>query len=257
MGLDVADSERHDEAVSSQPCRDCPRQCPTRGPRSFCGVDRPGRVYWRGVTMLEEHELAPTYEVYFTGCSLRCRFCTVPEAIYAPREGTWMPPGDLVDSIAADDVPPFRTISLVGGDPTVNLPYVRELLPILRSRFPQTPLVLNTNLFIPPALARWCAEAFDWIVGDVHFWEADCSREIAASSDYPAAATAAAEAILAAGGRLIARILALPGHTDCCTAPTAAWAAGLRGDVRVHLMTHYAPAGRARGHAQLGRRLTE
>ena len=242
--------------MSPQPCRDCARGCAARGPRSYCGVDRPGRIYWRGVTLLEEHEIAPTYEVYFTGCSLRCRFCTVPEAIYAPQQGEWLPADQLAEAIAAPGAPPFRTISLVGGDPTVNLPYIRDLLPRLRERLPGVPVVLNTNLFIDPALAAWCAEAFDWIVGDVHFWSASCARAVAGAAGYPAAAAAAAEAALQVGGRVILRILALPGHLDCCAAPTAAWAAGLSGDVRVHMMTHYAPAGRARGHATLGRRLT-
>jgi len=243
--------------VSSTSCRDCPRGCAARGPQSFCGVDRPGRVYWRGVTLLEEHEIAPTYEVYFTGCSLRCRFCTVPDAIYAPRSGDWMPAEALADDIARGDHPPFQTVSLVGGDPTVNLPYVRQLLPALRSRLPGVPLVLNTNLFVSPEHARWYAATFDWIVGDVHFWEPACAREVAAASGYPAAATRAAEAVLEAGGRLILRILVLPGHLDCCAAPTAAWAASLSGDLRIHVMTHYTPAGRAQGHPSLGRRLSD
>ena len=241
----------------SQPCSDCSRRCSSRGPRSFCGVDAPGRVYWQGVTLLEEHEIAPTYEVYFTGCSLRCRFCTVPDAIYRPRDWPWVSPEALAEQIAAPDVPPFRTISLVGGDPTVNLPYVRALLPVLRARFPGVPLVLNTNLYVPPDIARWCSAAFDWVIGDVHFWQADCARRVAAASDYPDVSTRAAEAILSSGGRLILRILALPGHVDCCAVPTAAWAGGLSGDVRVHMMTHYAPAGHARRDRQLSRGLTE
>jgi len=236
-------------------CTDCPRGCDARGPTSYCGVDKPGRVHWRGVTLLEEHELAPTYEIYFTGCSLRCRFCTVPDAIERPREGAWMPPEALVDAIAAPTVPPFRTIALVGGDPSVNLPYVRALTPLLRARFPTTPLVFNTNLFFNPALSAEIAR-FDWVVGDLHFWRPGCAARVAGARGYPAAARAAAEALLAAGGRLILRLLVLPGHLDCCAAPAAAWAAGLSGDVRVHVMTHYAPAGRARGHALLGRALT-
>ena len=206
--------------------------------------------------MLEEHELTPTYEVYFTGCSLRCRFCTVPDAIERPNDGAWMSPQALVEHITHPSVPPFRTLSFVGGDPTVNLPYIRQLLPILRHKLPSIPLVLNTNLYIPPDIAQWCATAFDWVVGDVHFWNPVCARRIAAAQDCPAVSTQAAETILSSGGRLILRILSLPGHIDCCTIPTAKWAATLTGDLRVNLMTHYAPAGHARGDAELGRTLT-
>ena len=207
--------------------------------------------------MLEEHELAPTYELWFTGCSLRCRFCTVPAAIERPREGTWRSPEALVQEITAPTVPPFRSVAMVGGDPTVNRPYVDRLLPLLRRALPQAALVLNTNLYMPPALARRDAAAYDWIVGDVHFWAPTCAATLAGVADYPAAAVAAAEAVVAGGGRLILRVLVLPGHLACCAAPTIAWAAQLAGraagSVRVHVMTHYAPAGRARGDAQLGR----
>lgn len=241
-------------------CTDCPRGCAARGLASFCGVDRPGRLYWHGVTMLEEHELAPTYELWFTGCSLRCRFCTVPDAIEHPQLGTWLDPDALVAALCAATVPPFRAISLVGGDPTVNRPYVAALLPRLRQQLPGKLLALNTNLFMSPQLAARDASDFDWIVGDLHFWQPACARQHASAAAYPAAAVAAAEAVVQAGGRLMLRVLVLPGHLACCAAPSIAWACDLarraQGRLRVHVMTHYGPAGRARGHAQLGRCLS-
>jgi hypothetical protein len=153
-------------------------------------------------------------------------------------------------------VPPFRAVSLVGGDPTVNLPYVRPLVAALRCRLPDKARVLNTNLYFNPRLAPELADAFDWVVGDVHFWRPACAGAIAGARDYPGIATRCAEALLAAGTRLILRVLVLPGHLECCARPTVEWAAGLGGDARLHVMTHYAPAGRARGHATLGRSLS-
>jgi putative pyruvate formate lyase activating enzyme len=208
------------------------------------------------VTLLEEHEIAPTYEIYFTGCSLRCRFCTVPDAIYEPDRGPWTPPAELAASLLEPDVPPFRSVALVGGDPSVNRPYVLALLPELRARLPEVPLVLNTNLYFSRAHAREYAAAFDVVVGDVHFHAAECARRVAGARDYPATAMAAAEEVLASGGRLFLRVLVLPGHLECCARPTLEWAAGLSGDLTLNLMTHYAPAGRASGHPTLGRALS-
>ncbi|NOY25959.1 MAG: radical SAM protein [Oligoflexia bacterium] len=240
-------------------CSDCPRGCASRGPDSFCGVDRPGRWHWKGVTMLEEHELAPTYEIWFTGCSLRCRFCTVPDAVTKPRLGSWLPPEELVEHILEPRVPPFRAISLVGGDPAVNRPYVDALLPLLRRRLPDSLLVLNTNLFTDPSLAARDADRFDWVIGDVHFWRPGCARQVAGAAAYPELAVAAAEAIVAAGGRLMLRILVLPGHLRCCAEPTISWASSLAmradGRMRVHILTNYAPAGAARTDPVLGRAL--
>ena len=242
------------------PCTDCPRTCASRGPRSFCGLDRPGRVYWQGVTLLEEHELAPTYEVWLTGCSLRCRFCTVSDAIERPRDFPWRSPDAVLDAMVDPTTPPFRTISLVGGDPSVSRPWVDAFVARARERLPGVPLVLNTNLFVDAARAARDAETFDFIVGDLHFWEASCARRLAGASGYPAMARAAAEATVRAGGQLFLRLLLLPGHADCCGRPSIAWATELArsapDQVKVHVMTHYAPAGRARGHSQLGRRLS-
>lgn len=238
-------------------CADCPRACPSRGPRSYCGTDRPGRVLWRGVTYAEEHEIAPTFEVFLTGCSLRCRFCYVPEALFAPNSSPWLSPEDLVAELTHPATPPFRAVAFVGGDPSVNRPWLLGALPLIRQALPGAALALNTNLFFSEAHAVEYAGLFDWIVGDLHFWEGACARELAGAEGYPRAARAAAEAIAAAGGRLILRVLALPGHLGCCAAPTARWAAALKGDVIVRMMTRYAPAGRALGHPAIGRPLTD
>ena len=220
----------------------------------MCGVDT-SRVYWRGVTVLEETEIAPTYEIYLTGCSLRCRFCTVPRAIERPDEGEAITPEDLAAAVADPRHPSFRTVSFVGGDPSVNLPYLTALAPLLRARLPGVPLVFNTNLYWGPSVAAWARAHVDVVVGDVHFWATDCARAVAGAADYPAVAVRSAEAAAASGLRLLLRVLVLPGHVACCAAPTIAWARTLEGDVRVHVMTHYAPVGRARGHPTLGRAL--
>lgn len=225
-------------------------------------MDRPGRVYWRGVTLLEEHEISPTYEIYFTGCSLRCRFCTVPDAIHSPRRGEWLAPEALVAEMMGPGVPPFRAVSLVGGDPGVNLPYIRPLVALLRERLPDRIRVLNTNLAINLELGPEMAQAFNRVVGDLHFWAPGCAAELGGARDYPEWGRAFTHALLSAGGTLTLRVLALPGHLDCCAAPTLRWAQSLQdrfpdSDVTVHLMTHYAPVGRTRGDPVIGRRLDE
>jgi len=211
--------------------------------------------------VLEEEVLAPTYEVYFTGCSLRCRFCSMDQAIQAPNVGEWLPPAALAEDILQGDHPPFRSIAFVGGDPTVNLPYLRALVPELRARNATIPLVLNTHLYLNPARVPEIAEWVDTVVGDLHFWTSDCARSVAATPGYPAVARACAEAFLEQGSELILRVLVLPGHLHCCARPSIDWVACLARrfpeQVRLHVMTQYAPLGRARGHAVLGRMLND
>ena len=238
------------------PCPDCPRACPSRGAASYCGTDRPGRVLWRGVTYAEEHEIAPTFEVFLTGCSLRCRFCYVPEALTQPNASPWLSPSELVAELTAPTTPPFRAVAFVGGDPTVNRPWLEDAAAAVRGALPGMPLVLNTNLFIPQAQIPFYAARFDLVVGDLHFWEPACAGELAGARTYPEVGRRAAEALAAAGVPLILRILVLPGHLSCCAAPTARWAASLKGDVKVRVMTHYAPWGKAAHHPVIGRTLS-
>ncbi len=207
------------------------------------------------MTLLEEHEISPTYEIYFTGCSLRCRFCTMAAAVAHPTEGEWLEPQALAAQIAAPSVPPFRAISLVGGDPSVHLPYVRALVPALRQRFPGVPLVFNTHLYFGPETADWVTRTFDHVVGDLHFWTPDCAARIGGARDYPAVARSSAEIIARGQTALILRVLALPGHIECCAEPSLRWASGLP-RTHVHAMTHYTPADRARTDPVLGRQLT-
>jgi len=211
-------------------------------------------VHWRGVTLLEEHEIAPTYEVYLQGCPLRCPYCAVPGASRGQVPGERLAPEALLADLRSPRHPPFRALSLVGGEPTLHLPWIRALLPLAREHLPETLLVLNTALCWDPALAPELAAGFDGVVGTVRTWEPGCA--LGAPPSYPGQARVAAEALLAAGARLLLRILVLPGHLDCCARPLAAWAAGLGGDLRVSLLRSYAPVGEARSLPGLDRPLS-
>jgi putative pyruvate formate lyase activating enzyme len=215
------------------------------------------RVYWRGVTLLEEHEIAPTYELYLSGCPLRCPFCAVPGASRSPRAGERIEPESLAGDLAGDRHPPFRAVAFVGGEPSLHLPWIRGALPGLRARLPEVELVLNSALCWERGVEPELATAFDWIVATVRCFDAACAPGLGLPSSYPAHAMAAAEAVLAAGGRLLLRLLLLPGHLDCCARPLAAWIGGLRGDLRARVMVNYAPLGQARGIPGLDRQLNE
>ncbi len=223
---------------------------------SFVPLER-SRVYWRGVTLLEDHEIAPTYELYLSGCPLRCPFCAVPEAARSAEAGERLQPEALVTDLLDPRHPPFRALALVGGEPTLHLPWIRALLPVLRARLPGVELVLNTALCWEPELAPELAAGFDWVVGTLRYHGAGCAEGLGAPPGYPEQARAAVEALLGAGARVLLRVLALPGHLDCCATPLAAWVAGLEGDLRARVMPNYSPVGLARGLPGLDRPLND
>ncbi len=215
------------------------------------------RVFWRGVTLLEEHEIAPTYELYLSGCPLHCPFCAVPGASRSVRAGERLEPEALVEDLEDDRHPPFRALAFVGGEPTLHLPWIRQVVPLLRAQRPELLLVLNTALCWERGLAPELGSLFDWVVGTVRVHQPACAQALGSPAGHPAQARAAAEALLDAGARVILRLLALPGHLDCCAAPLAEWIGGLGGDLRARVMLNYAPLGEARALPGLDRSLSE
>jgi putative pyruvate formate lyase activating enzyme len=215
------------------------------------------RVYWRGVTLLEEHEIAPTYELYLTGCPLRCPFCAVPGASRSPRAGERVSPQDLAQDLMDERHPPFRSLAFVGGEPTLHLDWIRQVQPLLAAALPEVELVLNTALCWEADLAPELATRFDWVVGTLRCFQPGCAQVLGAPASHPRQARAAVEALLAAGARLILRLLVLPGHLECCARPLAAWISGLRGDLKARVMLNYVPVGEARGLSGLDRPLDD
>lgn len=215
------------------------------------------RVFWRGVTLLEEHEIAPTYEIYLAGCPLRCPFCAVPGASRSARAGVRIEPAALLRDLLDARHPPFRALAFVGGEPSLHMPWIRRLLPLLRRGLPKTELVLKTALCWAPQLASELAGSFDWVVGTLRSHRPACAEALGAPRGHPEQAQVAVEALLGAGARVILRLLALPGHIECCALPIAAWMGGLRGDLRGRVMLNYAPVGDARDIAGLDRGLDD
>ncbi len=215
------------------------------------------RVYWRGVTLLEEHEIAPTYEVYLSGCPLRCPFCALAPASRSAEVGERLEPERLAEELKAAHHPPFRALAFVGGEPSMHLPWIRRAIPALRRRHPDLLLVLNSALCWDASLAPELARGFDWIVGTVRSHGPACAEVLGAPPGYPDQARAAVEALLDHGAKLLLRLLAIPGHFDCCARPLADWIAGLRGDLRARVMLEYAPLAEARSIPGLDRCLDD
>jgi putative pyruvate formate lyase activating enzyme len=242
-------------------CLDCSRGCPSRD-EAFCGLRGDARVAWMGTTYAEEHEIAPTFELFLTGCSLRCSFCSMREAVGEPGRGAPITPERLVETLVDPATPPFRTVAFVGGEPTVNLPFLRQAVPLIRARLPGVGLVLNTNLWFHPKDVAWMAENFDVVLGDLHFGNARCASSIAGAADYSAVSADNAKRLLEAGAFVLLRILVLPGHVDCCAVPSAAQVRrlahlqGARGRLLARMHTGYAPVGEAAADPILGRHLS-
>jgi putative pyruvate formate lyase activating enzyme len=146
-----------------------------------------------------------------------------------------------------------RTVMLLGGEPTIHLPDVLELVAALPER---AKLVWKTN-------AHGSAQAHDLIDGIFDVWLADfkfgndiCALRLAKVGNY----LEAVRDNLSWARRhseLIVRHLLMPGHVECCWLPVAEWLALCLPGVKVSLRPGFWPAWHSARHRELKGTTTE
>jgi putative pyruvate formate lyase activating enzyme len=228
-------------------CVLCPWRCGvdrTRGALGYCRLDAELRVFHHYLSMSEELELTPTYEILFAGCSHRCRFCSVGPEVRRPLDAPRATLEDVVAGYRAARARGLKTLSFVGGEPTTSL---ASALAIVAALEPDVPIVWNTNLFLSDEAIALLDGVVSVVVGDVHFGNDTCARRVGAVSPYLGAIGHALDR-LAPRADLIVRLLVLPGHVDCCALPAVDWLAARGLPLRVRVLGNYTPP----SHPRLG-----
>lgn len=224
-------------------CTLCPWLCAVdrnRGEQGYCRLGSEARVFHHYLSFSEELEISPTYEVLVSGCSHRCRFCSVLNHVEDPGKGEAASVAALSEGIALAARKGLKTVSFVGGEPTVNLLGILRLIEALD---PPYPIVWNSNMFMTPFVHDVLEGVVDVFVGDVHWGNDVCAREVGRVAPYFAPVT---ESLERASGYadLVVRHLLLPGHEACCFKPIAAWMRERLPKARFHVMGNFWPNGR-------------
>jgi pyruvate-formate lyase-activating enzyme len=140
-----------------------------------------------------------------------------------------------------------RTIQILGGEPTIHVPAVVELVSLLPD---DAHLVWKTNGHGSAEARRLLDGLFDtWLV-DFKFGNDRCGERLARVSQYLAAVRANL-AWAQPRTNLIVRHLLMPGHLRCCWKPVAAWIARELPGVKVSLRTGFWPAWHSSRHPEL------
>lgn len=229
-------------------CTLCPKDCRVdrkSGELGYCGLTDEGRVFFHDLSFSEEPEISPTYEIYLTGCSHRCAFCSVLERVEEPSLGTPLSEcrEDIRLSLKKAVAQGVKTLSFVGGEPTVNLPAILRLLDYLKSplsTYSTLPIVWNTNAYLTETAHRAIEGLVDTVVGDMHFGNDDCAGRVAGVSPY---LKPVGESLLRCSqyAKVIVRHLLLPGHLECCAKPVILWLKANMPKTRFSLLTGFYP----------------
>jgi len=189
----------------------------------------------------EEEPLNPSHQVYFTGCNLRCAFCTVAEWNEEPQAADVLDIDYLKERISHRKSQGARTLNLLGGEPTLSLPGIIELLSHLD---PQMQMVLNSNMYYEAQVHELLDGLIDIYLADLKCGNSSCAEILLDATDY---VEVVKENIVKANCRseVIVRHLVLPGHRDCCLEPILRWLAETLPEAKVSLRGDYTPPAQA------------
>ncbi|MGI9244771.1 MAG: radical SAM protein [Verrucomicrobiales bacterium] len=211
-------------------------------------------VFSAQIEVSDELELLPVFAIALSGCDLRCDFCITGAESWNPSAGEFFSASSLAEQAAAALGAGARTVMILGGEPTIHLPHVIEIV----SELPDDAvLVWKTNGHCSARARELLDGLFDiWLV-DAKFGNDSCGQRLAkAPLDYNRVVR---ENLLWAhrNSRLIVRHLLMPGHVDCCWKPVAEWLADSVPGVAVNLRTGFWPAWHSRRHPELSSTTTQ
>lgn len=240
-------------------CELCPRRCRaarSRGMRGFCGADDRLLVARAALHFWEEPPISGergSGAVFFSHCTLRCRFCQNHD-ISSAGWGKETSVEGLADSMLNLQGQGAHNINLV--TPTQYVPHIRAALSRARGLGLGLPVVYNTSAYERPQTLRDLRDDVQVWLPDFKYASPELAASLSAAADYPQVALdAIAEMVAqvkAAGGRLvdedgimrrgvIVRHLVLPGHLDDSFAALQMLWQRFGNDIDISVMNQYTP----------------
>ncbi|MBN2209084.1 MAG: radical SAM protein [Candidatus Coatesbacteria bacterium] len=195
----------------------------------------------------EETEISPSYSFWFEGCNLTCSFCSTRAAQKRSSFSPALREQSVSQAMRCVEDGTARSISLIGGEPSVSLAGSIGLAAIFRGK---TKVVFNTNLYLSEDALELVAHAADTFIVDIHFGCERCARVIAGAENYLEIMTRNLQSLQHKD--VLLRHLLLPGHIDCCL-PGVVEIVSRFPDWPFSLLTNFHPFGSdAGGVARLG-----
>ena len=250
-----ASRERLERARSHyRGCELCEHRCAAdrlAGQRGPCSAGVATRVFRHRVEYGEEVELVPSHLFYLSGCDLRCVFCIAGLNAFDPSRGRELTSDFFNAAVEWGKEQGARNIQWVGGEPTIHLPAILEVM----SQCPSLPpVVWKSDFHFTPEALELLDGAVDVYVADFKFGNDQCARKLAGIDNYTRIIQ---RNLIAAANqsRLIVRHLLLPRHMDCCYRPIVNWMRDNLPQTPFSLREGYLPSWRAKHFGDLAKPL--
>jgi putative pyruvate formate lyase activating enzyme len=241
MTADRANHLRLNAAMAQyRNCALCEHRCGvdrTGGNLGFCKAGTNPRLVRHRIEFGEEVEIVPSHLFYLSGCDLRCGFCIAGLDAFDPSRGIELSSDFFNRAVDWGRQSGARNIQWVGGEPTIHLPAILEIM----SRCPDLPpVVWKSDFYGTPEIFDLLDGTVDLYIADFKFGNDECAARIASVHRYVEIITR--NLLLAAKRcRLIVRHLLLPGHFDCCYQPVLRWMTENLPNVTFSLRDSYLP----------------
>jgi len=219
------------------------------GERGRCGLSDASLVYKTYLSGNEEAELWPALRVFLGGCNLRCQFCDEAPDAFRTDLGRRVTPAQLGAELSQAVQRGVKTISLLGGEPTIH---AHTILALAAAAPRRLPLALNTNMYTTPIVLDLLDGVVDWYLADFKFGNDACARRIADIPNYTAIVRRNLR-LATARANVIVRHVLLPGHLECCFRPIVDWLDESLPGTRFQLYPGYVPCGVGGDDPVLGR----
>ena len=251
-------------------CDICPRKC------GAIRTEHVGKGFCQAGTLPVVARIAPHFgeepcisgtkgsgTVFFSGCTMRCKFCQNYEISSQPK-GLTMTPDMLAECYKELEKEGVHNINLVTADHFA--PAVVESLKIYK---PSVPVVYNCSGYTSPKILSMLNGLVDIYLPDFKYSSDKLAVKLSSAPDYVNTALAAIKEMIFQVGLpeydddgimqkgVIVRQLILPAHTKNSIEALDILEREFGRQIMVSLMCQYVPSGEVKNDPKLGRKLTK
>ena len=251
-------------------CDICPRKC------GAIRTEHVGKGFCQAGTLPVVARIAPHFgeepcisgtkgsgTVFFSGCTMRCKFCQNYEISSQPK-GLTMTPDMLAECYKELEKEGVHNINLVTADHFA--PAVAESLKIYR---PSVPVVYNCSGYTSPKILNMLNGLVDIYLPDFKYSSDKLAVKLSSAPNYVNTALAAIKEMIFQVGLpeydddgimqkgVIVRQLILPAHTKNSIEALDILEREFGRQIMVSLMCQYVPWGEVKNDPKLGRKLTK
>lgn len=238
-------------------CCLCPWNCKINRFKSKgrCLLDWQSKLIYYGIIYGEEEIISPSYGIYFAGCNLKCSFCIYKQYQDNPLSKGKAYDFDTLTEELKQNKSYYKTISFIGGEPSINLLPIVQILQNISS-FNKALIVLNSNMYFSEQAREVLSEIVDIFIANFHFGNEECAYKISGAFNYIDVLKKNIQCFLYKRKKIIIRHLLLPGHIKCCLEPILKFCQKLEG-IDFNLMLNYVPCNDACKNDKIHRKINE